>query len=285
MTIFYNQSNRGFTETWYKAGNDPTIDLSVGNWPQFLAAAIKIRAFPTYIYAVRFANNLTPPQSDVTLLEGIYNTYPSVNPLDSADVVSTDAVYHVTGGPGISKRMFLRGLPDRWVVRDNNGNDRMPAQAAKLIDLYFQAAQKNGLQIRSQAPIDPGAHQAYTVQKVSANVVNNKQSDIVLNNPPPWPGNSIVRVRWLGVPTDDIPGFPHITPIISNVPLVLPPVITVNYRLRAQGPVMPAKMKGVLLDYAFNPFTGWNFERFSEHKTGSPFGRLRGRSRSLVKAL
>jgi len=284
-TIFYNQGNRGWTETWYDNLTTFQTDFNSANWKKFLKSAILFRGATTYIYGIRQTG--VKPLVNGSQIDVLGNTYkaPFSNPAtDDPDVVSTDAVFLVNAFTDITskKRMYFRGLPDFYVDRDVDGGFAPAPVLITNIKDYFKNASTLGLSIRVK---DPTPAQVQ-VLSMSPNPTNINYTDLTCNAVPVFVGTAPYQIVNFGVQTDDTPGFPHIANVVS-VTTGPPIIVTIRYRLRSSVvPVTPANQRFRQLQYIYKAvdYNTADFQFFSEHKTGRPFGVLRGRSRSLVRA-
>ena len=287
ITIFYNQANRGWTETWYAPFSSVTVPINNAAWQKFFSSSIAFRATPTLIYAMRVSG--IKPGVLGSQLYNFGNTYDQspggFNVSGNPDVATTDAVYQMTGAtsPLAKKLMFLRGLEDAVVSRTADGTDVIDPGLQKAVNAMVTAAAALGLQIRYKSLANPQVQ----VTSVSPNAGNVNYTDLTLNAAivltPPAP----YAVVLYGVPTDNMPGCPKVAKVITSV-AGPPAVLTIGYRLRSSSiPVTPANMRATQLFYAYDTVntTTTTFKFWSEHKTGRPFGSLRGRTRSLVRAI
>jgi len=283
VVIFYNQFSAGFSETWYLAGSSPVIDTSQTLWKNFLKASIGCRATGTVITAIRFSTVEPPKRSFLVRLFGEYvapvrEGFAEITP----DVVSTTGVFTVTSGTS-RKRIFMRGLPDEYVQRTNTGQDEMINAALQATNRYFATAQRLGLSIRQQVPAGGGGPVSYPVLSVRPDPANNHWSILTSNTQVLLAPGPQMFLRFNGIPFDDLPGFPRLATLVHTT-AVAPFEATVPYRFRNQETVTPSKMRFCQNVWEVQPTVEFVFDRWSERKTGRPFGVLRGRSRGLVRA-
>lgn len=148
VVLFYNQYQRGWTETWYKPGNVVPFNVLTADVPIF-SAAIAFRAPGTELYAVRYSDVDNPRRSSLVILQGyLDNRIPSST---RPDVVTTDAVYTIVSDLGAKRRISLRGLNDRDTVRLESGVDQLGPNLVALIPQYLNQVRSAGWLIRLQS--------------------------------------------------------------------------------------------------------------------------------------
>jgi len=81
--------------------------------------------------------------------------------------------------------------------------------------------------------------------------------------------------------TAELARFPRSAEVLS----ITSPAGVNNYEIAYQLPggvtVAPKNLRFTTLTYSYEALTDWAFERLGEHKTGRPFGSLRGRSKGV----
>lgn len=286
ILVYINQANRGFSETYY---TNASFDVFSPDDPfvvNFLRARVRLLSAPSVIYAIR-SSAVDPPRR--SLLFNLGNKYQAGKVQSGApisgepDPVSTDAVIKFGDGTGAFRNLFLRGLPDAFVSRDRFGNDeQLPIFGGALFDFYRTFAGL-GLRIRVAQKAPTIGFTPISVISITADGLNPHHSVIALRAAPNFNLATRPQVRFQQIDTDNTPGFPRIAEVLdqSNV---APFSVTIPYRLRNAGPVTPPNMRMIPLGYIYNQITSFAFMRFSERKTGRPFGSLRGRARALVRA-
>jgi hypothetical protein len=293
VVVFYNQAERGWSETFYIPDSVPPVTLNSTAWVSFLTAAIGLRAAPCVIKAVRITPIGVATVSQLYVTSSQYYSG-GTNGLGSGllpDPSSTDAVFQLYNFALTTKRrIFVRGLPDAWVIRDAQGNDLQAGTFITAYNKFFSGMTGLGGEIRRTLPPGAPPNQLISVQQVNAHVTNPNWSTLTLAAASTYnlATNPIILSR--GVPFDDLPGFPRRATVVA-LSDANPFTVTIAYRFRNTQAVHPKNMRIQQTAYAYEfikPATsttgGWIFERFSEHKTGRPFGSLRGRSRALVRA-
>lgn len=283
LTMFFNAQNAGFSETFYNDGTEP-VQLRTSLDNAFFQAATKFRHISVVLKAVRISR---VDQAGKSILFQPYplcqgTRFTEAEP--GADVVSTAAVYRLTGQNGQARRLWCRGLADFDIVRDEFGNDTESAALRTMRVDYFTQLKRLNFQIRYQAK-PPEALLTYNkVANVNfAGLSNPNRANIVLN-----PFNPLIvagkRLVFSGVPSD-LPNFPRTTQVLAVNTIIGVPNLEISYRLPGGLLVIPRKMQAwesVHLTTAINETA---FERFGSHRTGRPFGSLRGRSRAAAPSL
>lgn len=281
IVIFYNQGPRGFSETFWLPNQNPKVAAD-GLTNAFLNAMISFRAANTSIYAVRASNEGPPRLSYLRLLGAGFQGGGSGSADGLPDVITTTAVVRLNSADGFSRRVFLRGLPDDLVVRNVFSRDTPPAGLISAIDKYVKALNTAGMQIRYQMRPPVGGLQFAQVQsliEVPAISNHTQISHLATAGFVPLTGANIV---FSGIDAR-LRDFPRIARVIVTGAIGAVQTLNIAYRMPAGGIVVPAKMKMLNLLYVLTPITEGVFERFSEHKTGRPFGQLRGRSRAVLR--
>jgi len=84
------------------------------------------------------------------------------------------------------------------------------------------------------------------------------------------------------VPSAFLPRFPRMPQVIKKETISGVVYYYVSYAMPGGGTFEPANMLVTTRSPTYSQIDryDWAFERFSEHKTGRPFGSLRGRSRA-----
>lgn len=281
IVIFYNQGPRGFSETYWLPDQNPKAAAD-GLTNQFLNAMVGFRAQNTSIYAIR-ASNEGPPRLSYLRLAGFQFQGASGLTAESLpDVITTTAVVRLSSAAGVTRRVFLRGLPDDLVVRNIFARDTPPAAMIAAIDKYTKALATAGMQIRYQLRPPAGG---LAFQQVSALIQPPDLPQYTQITFVPVAGFAPVtgaNIVFSGI-DPRLRDFPRIAKITSVGVIGVTQTLNIAYRMPAGGLVSPAKMKMLNLVYGLSPIAEGDFERFSEHKTGRPFGLLRGRSRAVLR--
>lgn len=279
LVLFYNQFQRGFTETWYMPGTNPPSNLPPGV-DNMLRKAIAFRATGTILTGARFSQ--TDARQSSTFRFG--NSYTAANSgilsiPPAEDVVSTSLVWRLSDNTFHSKLMYVRGLVDQDVVRSViDGTDVPSAALTAGLVAYKNAAIAAGMQVRYQkTPSNtPGflSWQATQVAPVGGNVnlstvsfQGNPAADLLAGN----------IVTFKGFKKNDLPGFPKTAKII-DVAIGPPYEIIITYRFRGSSTVKPGNAFASNVSFVYQNLAIQEFIEFSEHKTGRPFFQPRGRA-------
>jgi hypothetical protein len=280
MVLFYNQFNAGFSETFYSPNDEPiSVATSVSN--AFLQKAVKFRAISVFLKAIRFS------RTDGERRSFLQRPYPKAQGTRfetaevGADIVSTSAVYALQSAAGKHRRIWLRGLADADVRRDEFGNDIPSATLQKDVDAYFKGVFALGFAIKfvKRPPTD-----GLTWRKVGAvqriGVTNpNRSTFFTLPDAPLLTVGTVVSFR--GIPST-LPRFPRKAEILAVDTIDGVTNYTIAYQLPGGVSVGPKNLQFTAYTPAYSVMDDYAFERFGEHKTGRPFGSLRGRSRAVA---
>lgn len=286
VVIFYNQGSGGFTETWYSTGEDPRTVANLLE-DRLIPDLINWRHELTVLKAMRVSRIGAERTSYLRRFSPNYRGRKRTTSTNTPDVISTDAVIKVNALQAGSKRMFIRGLADVDVERTPTGDDKPSADLIAGLSSLVGVAQIQSWRLRIMTQPPGGALVWTYVSGVVPFVGNPTYSTLETNGAVPGyiaVGDTIIIQ---GVPQDDLPGFPRTARVAGIVGGGTPGVI-IQFRERASANVYPTKMRFTKLIWTYPgvaSFTEDTFERFSERKTGRPFGLLRGRARSVVRAL
>lgn len=292
IVTFYQQGANGWTETWYH--NASTIaDFSTAT-PQFigwLQASIAMRASDVSIIGSRISNEAPPKLAQPFYYNGTYGP-PSQSASFAPDVIATDAQYILFDSLYNKRFVTFRGLSDLIKQFTPAGVPIVPAQLSALVNAYMIAAGTAGFRLKiANKPGQAGVVQ-YALALVGPSATNENWSTITLA-----PGSAFAptvgeKIIFHGINRDYIPGFPLKSQVMS-VGAAPPVTFDIPYRYRSQtNTYAPTKAFVSALSYSYNNFAPqtsanvypWQFTRFSERKTGRPFGVTRGRSRAVVRA-
>jgi len=283
MTLFFNQYQSGWSETYYHSQDDPAALAQTINNP-FYQAASQFRHNSVILRAARF--------SRVGGVRASFLIRPSptaqgarIYPLDPGpDVVSTTAVFLLSAANGIRRRVWIRGLADNDVHRDDFGNDILSPIMRQQTESYFALLKTLGFQIRNVNRPPTGGmvwRQVSTVNHLFQTQPD--RCDFVLKQELPALVSGDL-ISFTGIPTN-LPRFPRSSMIIAATTRDGVNNYTINYSLPGGVSVAPKNLKVTSLSYSQANIYTSVFERFGEHKTGRPFGSLRGRSRAVSRSL
>jgi len=282
LSFFYNQGKAGFSEVYYVDGSNAKEHID-SMLPNLFRNMTIWRDPTTQLISVRASTVTTPKLSfSRTFPDQYFGGY--ANNLDdpTPDVVSTDAVVRFNGATGARRRIYLRGLRDDSVARTQlTGADEPSALFVKTLKAYAATITTLNYQIR------------YTVLPPAGGAVFTRITDIISDPVTPSfsvlgtgiapPGDWVVGTQLVvqGMPSATVPHFPRVVTVVSRNTVGENIGVVVAFRKLAGGRVWLSKARATGLIYAYDPITDYQFERFSEHKTGRPFGQLRGRSRGV----
>lgn len=277
LVLYFNQFASGFSETYYHPSTNPiTLADSLSN--AFYQAAAAPRSVDTILVAARFSDTLPPRASTLVrpypVAQGTRSGTLDVGP----DVVSTDAVWLLTSSLGATRRLFMRGLADQDVRRDIFGNDLPSATLRTLTYAWLQALFAAGFSIRtSQRPPNAGLVWSPVI-RVARDPESSARSSYFISTSATQLFTRGQSVQFNGVPKS-LPRFPRKAVITNAVRVDDVWWYFLQYGLPGGVFVDPPTMRVTPSSYAYSVISRWAFERFSEHKTGRPFGSLRGRAR------
>jgi hypothetical protein len=278
MVLFFNQLQGGFSETFYHTSDDPqTLATTLTN--DFYQKAANLRATSTILKAARFSRiggaKLSILVRPFPIAQGKRATVAVPGP----DPISTTAVYLLQATNGNTRRLFMRGLADVDVERDNFGNDLESSALMSGRNAYFAALFQLGFQVQvTQKPPFLGLtwRNVVRVRALTPSVANRCEIRL-FPEAPNFAVNDMLDFAGAGV---SLPRFPRRTRILGISVVDGVANYQIAYALPGGVTVEPQNMRCQILPKLYAPISLWYFERFSEHKTGRPFGSLRGRARA-----
>jgi hypothetical protein len=295
VTFFFEQVGSGWTETWYHNNSDPKLLVQTLLNANLLSRVAVFRHSLTYLKAARAtlleSQKMSYTQSYGTDYHGSSGGLAEPGP----DVVSADAVLAVDAQQFGRKRMFIRGLADEDIRRNATGKDIPSGSLVAGLTNYLNVMAANAFCIRRVTNPPTGGIIWVNVTSVAAVAGVPTQVDVKTDQDVVAPIAVGARVRFSRVPQDTLPGFPPNAVVLEMNPGGVSGV-RISYGLRGGVAVFPPSMRLIHLAYEYQVIGGvstgffslvankLNIERFSAHKTGRPFGLLRGRARSKVKA-
>jgi len=286
MTLFFNQFASGFSETYYHPTDDAgQLAQDIPN--SLYQKACSFRSISVILKAARFSRVSNDPNTLPTKQSFLIRPYPTAQGTrgteeePGADVVSTTAVYALHASNAAKRRVWVRGLWDGDVKRDIFGNDIQTAGLDSDTDKYFSALKGFGFTIRWL--VRPPTDGLVWLQVAQVNHLLTTQADrchfVNSNAAPQYEAGDWLSFN--GIPAS-LPGFPRSTQIISVTTVDGVRNYAIAYRLPGGVTVIPKSLKSTMLKYTASTIFTKIFERFGEHKTGRPFGSLRGRSRAVA---
>jgi len=287
ITLFINQGQQGFTETFYSQVSASSWAWGNAGAVAWLIARAGMLAPGGAIYGARVSQVGSPRQGYFTPFYSAYSsTIPAGAPADTNPaIVSSDVQLALSDSTLIYKRNFwLRGVPSHFVFRNAGGFPVFDATSRMLIQTWWNATIALALQIEYQEVPPNGGTFANQVLSAAAHATNPNWTTLTLLNVPVFTVTPATTARFTGVPKDKLPGFPRLA-TVRAISSVAPFSVTVSYAYRGQNLITsPAKMIAINLVYNYATLNLYQLRRVSDHKTGRPFGTLRGRVRAAVLA-
>lgn len=297
LVLFYSQQQRGWSETWYAASaGDVRNVIQSALSDSVRSKCVSFRHPLTYLIGARATAIGTAKQSYSEQFGNAYHGLSLTVGQSTPDVASTDCVLAVDGIQTGRKRMYIRGLNDDDVKRSSDGEDVPSASLRTGLANYLNAMRIAGFGLRILVQPPNGGLSWTSCLRVIPVTGDASHADVITNDAVVNPIVKNGYVRFSRPPFNDLPGFPTTAKVIDVNPGGNNGV-RISYFLREQAPVSTKYMQVTAVAYDYpaiaavsaaatstvsNPLI---IERFSEHKTGRPFGLLRGRARSKVRAL
>jgi len=281
LTFFYNQYKQGFSETYYQNVTNPALAINTMS-PQLLTSMTSFRSNATLLYAIRGQQIESPFRSYTKLIRGAYQGGSVSGGDEGPDVVGTTAVLQLVSEEATKRRLFLRGLPDQYVIRDAFGNDVFIGTFKTAVQKMVAQFIGNGFAIRKQTRPPIGGLAYARVPLLSSDPANARFTRVIYDVTAGFTPIVGGKVVFKGMPSGSLPNFPRVATVVTNVVVGAVGTLTVLYGLPGGLTVNPTKMVVSNLVFAYEVITEFTFERFSAHKTGSPFGRLAGRKRAVL---
>jgi len=280
ISFFFNSYKQGFSETYYSPVTNPAL-LVTSLSPQLLTSITQFRTISTLLYAVRGTEIEPPFRSFTRLIRGAYQGGQQSDPDASPDVVSTTAVIQLVSENATKRRVFLRGLPDNYVKRDDFGNDLFIGEFKTMVTKMVAQLIGNGFAVRKQVKPPLGALAYAPVRLLGPDPVNGRFTRITYSNTVGF--NPVVhgKVVCKGTPNNLLPNFPRIATVVEVIAGAPISQLVVLYGVPGGVPISVQKMVVSNLLYTYEAISEFTFERFSSHKTGRPFGQLAGKKRGL----
>lgn len=286
IVIFYNLAQGGWTETYYSNATAGSLDPTSTAWVRFFNQRKVMMGQPAFIYGMRISNIGARASYSyyfgAKYEGGFANTTAGVK-TTLTDATAVDALFRLSDASTNKRSLWLRGIPPGYVTRDATGN---PIQSTNLIAAsgpLLNAMTALGLMIRSLQAPPGGGLISLPITSVAAYPTNAQWSILTTTQAPGFILNTGQQVRFHGIPFDYLPGFPRIATVVdqSSVP---PFSFSIPYRFRDSGAYNPPKMSGIKVAYNATAIQNLEFINYATHKTGRPFGSLRGKARALVRA-
>jgi len=291
LTCFYNQLDRGWTETYYVSGTD-TFQLAENPGSGFIPAILGTKISDVILVGIR-ANSLTQKRDSHFSKQGLPGTQ-QISGDSSPDVTTTAALVLLTGTATfngtnvyrVRRHIWLRGLDDSQVVRNDRTGAAEPGPLLNPgLSRLFRAMRGNAppifLQVLSK---DYTAFPWFQVIGITPDAVVDSQSDVTYLSNVPIPKDASLYFR--GIPQNDMPGLRGYFPVLSTLQGATNniQIATIPYRYRSHRTTYTPPNAFVRQhQYVYAPVSTAEFETFGERDTGRPTTRFRGRGRITVR--
>lgn len=287
ITVFYNENQRGWTETYYTASASLPGDWLTANPPSTWYPLVKYRSVNTYMYGVRASTIGVPRQTSTYVFTGnniLQGAGVTLGGETGPDVSSTDGFVEIYGVNNHKRPLYVRGLNDNDTKILLGGIPAPSAYLAAGLQAHISALRAKQLCVQWQTRPTGGALVYTPVQQVAANPINYTQSTCFVPSAAQLPVTG-TELSFLGIPTDDLPGFPRKAVVVGQSSGGGNYSFIIAYRFRASStPWIPKNLRFVPTTNNYDVISTWTFVEFSERKTGRPIGVPRGRSSPRIRA-
>jgi hypothetical protein len=285
IVIFYNQNQRGWTETYYSPSSSTPRDFIRAIRPISLSQFVKFRNKTVFLYGIRASvigqnrNSFTSVFIGDQAITGLGDANDKTGP----DVTTTDGFVDLYAANGAKRPLYLRGLNETDVNISIIGQPVPGANLTDGIQGMVATIKGQGWCIQQEQRPPNAALLWYPVTTVAP---NNDLALITLFGTITFQGAAPYQVVFQGIPRDDLPGFPRMATVLGSVVAGGNTILTISYRVRNQGggTYAPVKLKVTQVVNTYQPITDYDFVGFGERKTGRPIGVSRGRTRPAVRA-
>lgn len=283
---FYQQGNRGWTETYYAPGSNPQQFASAYATTTNMTSWLNMRASDVFLTEVRVSLIGSPRVTYSTPFQLQSPNAFDIGATFNQDTYGEDALILVRAGNGIPRHIWLRGLPNQYISYDSSGQPTPPAAFLLYIANLGAAIVSNGLQIQN-AQIPTPLSGAW----INVNFVESGPTGAQPNSSLNFAGTVPITTPYpplyfQGVPKNSLPGFPRIITPGVYTPGLAPVLSQIFVPYLFRGPtaqVYPPKMKFTPLAYSYATITSIAFETYGIRKTGRPTGLPRGRASVAIK--
>lgn len=274
IVLFYNQTNRGWTETWYANGDEPPLKLTT-QLNNIFSRAIAFRHPLTTLEWARFSVVGRPQRVNSFRLSNKVASQADADP--GPDVVQTDALWKLITANFARRTISLRGLNDASVARNPVSGAFEPTPFLLTgVNNYLTAVYNAGWQIRATKnnTNTPG----YPIALVSSIEVAPGTTDrcniFAPLGTPPVVGQ---KLRFFGnIDGRKLPYFPRTPTIVARETPPSATMFQIQYPFTGNT-YFPTGMKVSALQYEYESINDWDFQALSKRDTGRPFGSSRGR--------
>ena len=277
ITMFFEQGDRGWTETFYRNNTDP-IDACESTRLSF-ATILGPRSSSCYWSFVR-ATDVTVPRRFFLLPVNKVGVRPAQNGDESVTIAALFKIVGTTPQNAV-RHIWIRGLTDEDVSLAQPQDRPDPsAGLVAALNTYSQlmANPANPWLIQAK-PVALAPNQWRQVQTVQANVtLPTAQSDIIPFDTGTLPAVGSV-VYFKGVQALQLPGLRGNFVVSKSTAATS---FTIGYRYKNNIPtVSPATMYWRSATPVYIPVLRTDFEGFSSRDTGRPFDVPRGAKRPV----
>lgn len=274
LVFSYNQFNQGWSETWYKAGDE--FRAATGFTPLQISAFLQFRDPRVQLFTIRGSQIGTPRNAYLRIIS--QGVLPNPDLTYDPDVSATCALMRLMTAEGLTRHLWIRGLPDQFVVRSFSTGRSIPSAGFNTaLDNFRSLLPNMGLCL--QKLNGTGINPWFNVTKMEPDDVFSQSTKVSLlvGSVAPPAGS---RVLFKGVPTSALPYFRPQYTIQRRVDDLH---FTVNYPWQsALVAYFPPNAYVRRVTYAYPQITEIDFERFATRDTGRPTVPSRGR-RAAVK--
>lgn len=266
------QDGGSWNEIMYvDGGSISTVPLST----KTINARLKLAHPLTLLRSVRFVQVDAPRVTRnqlINLFGTATGTASGPAPNDNA------AVFSLSSLAGGSRKLWMRGIPDAWIIKDNTtGRDAPVPDMQKAFSYWVSSAALDGYGIRQLQGITPGPLSPLKILKVDGSA-GNGTSAITLAAAPGYPFPARVLIG--GVSKKDLPGL---NGQFSLVSAPAGPVVTVPYQTPGLQIINGGNghMRQALYSatHVFDPPSS-GFDHFGAHSTRTANFRSRGARRA-----
>ena len=277
VNCYYRQFERGWTEQFYVASQKP-LGMVLANWVAGVApASIQLRHPTTILQGIRVRDVASTRNSVIANLQSTRpGTFAATN---TPDAVATALRLTINSTAGTSRSLFLRGLEDPYTTRDRTTGKTDTAHWIGPVGDFIQAiafaegAVRRLLPVGTAGPLAP----LYNWQPVvyfSQGAANTQWTTVAL------PLGSVVPTKgqfiyFKGLPR---PTFDYLRGRLQVMTTPIGTVFEVNATWRTGiNPINVPNTSFRLANYGYDLFASHTIAELTEHRTGGPSNRPRGR--------
>lgn len=276
VVFFYQMYENGWSETFYHSADNPN-DVRDQITNQLLTAAIQFRYNACFLTAVRISSYNVNPHKHL-----LYRSFPNMqgtrtkSQLEGSDVTTTADVQDLIASQdaGVRRSMYIRGLLDDDVLRDQYGNEYESPTLKQGIKSYVGYLSRTGLSIKTLVnPPDGGLlwTQVFKIDNIGT-LSSQTRANVYCT---PFGATVGDYIRFKGIPPI-AKGFPRVARILETT-VGGSPSYTIGWSVPGGGMIPCANMYATVFKTALYSIGSSVFTHFREHKTGRPFGLARGR--------